>query len=162
MSNDKDALVPANRDEEGPSTSAGDGDAPSAEMLEGLILRAERTISSYESPIPPPHVLEAYNQVVPGAAERLLSEAEAQGRHRRELEQMVIRGDDRRADLGLRYSFIIGVGLIVLTAFLTVMGEPAWGVALILFAIGAVTAVYVGARIDRRRQLREKSDNWSD
>jgi uncharacterized membrane protein len=51
--------------------------------------RGERRIvaASFQGPLPPPAMLQAYENIVPGAAARILAMAETQASHRRELEK---------------------------------------------------------------------------
>jgi uncharacterized membrane protein len=54
------------------------------------MLRVQAMMQSFSGPLPPPEALERYNQVLPGAAERIISMAESQHAHRQELEKKVI------------------------------------------------------------------------
>ena len=45
-------------------------------------------LTRHEGPLPPPADLAAYEQVVPGLAERLVKAAESQTRHRHRIEKM--------------------------------------------------------------------------
>ena len=65
----------------------------------------------YSGPIPPPDVLAQYNNVVPGADERILKMAEEQSNHRQYLEKAVISSDITQARWG------VICGLIVALAF---------------------------------------------
>ena len=66
-----------------------------------------RTVSqSYSGPVPPPAVLREYDQIVPGAAARILAQAEAQTQHRIKLEDKVTTSDICRSYWGL------GIGAI--------------------------------------------------
>lgn len=40
-------------------------------------------VEAFSGPLPPPEVLRGYNDVLPGAAERIFTMAEAQAEHRR-------------------------------------------------------------------------------
>jgi uncharacterized membrane protein len=55
----------------------------------------------YSGPLPPPAVLQRYDQVVPGAAERILRMAEGQSKHRQALESVVVRSGSRDSLPGL-------------------------------------------------------------
>jgi len=58
---------------------------------------------SFSGPLPPPVVLKQYDEIVPGAAERILSMAESQSQHRQQLERSVIESDIKNSRLGLHY-----------------------------------------------------------
>src|SRR3989338_3375865 len=51
----------------------------------------------FSGPLPPPEVLRQFDQVVPGAAERIIKMAEQQFAHRTELEKKVIDSDIRQS-----------------------------------------------------------------
>ena len=44
----------------------------------------------FSGPLPPPDVLEKYNQVAPEAANRIIAMAEQETGHRRDMERMII------------------------------------------------------------------------
>jgi len=69
--------------------------------------------SFFQGPLPPPETLEKYNLIVPGAAERILAMAEAQARHRQQLELKVVDSDIRNARTGLHYGLVIGLVSII-------------------------------------------------
>jgi len=54
--------------------------APSAVLGHQLV--AQVTQETYQGPIPPPSLLQEYDAVVPGSAERILAMAERQSAHR--------------------------------------------------------------------------------
>ena len=56
---------------------------------------------SFSGPIPAPHVLGLYNEVLPGSAERLLAAFESQQSHRQSLETKVVDSGIKRAWYGL-------------------------------------------------------------
>jgi uncharacterized membrane protein len=60
------------------------------------------------SAIPPPEVLEKYNSIIPGLAERIVSHAEKQSLHRTALEKKLLISNIRKSYLGLVFGFLIG------------------------------------------------------
>lgn len=72
------------------------------EYIEHKLLRLTETFSG---PLPPPQILAGYESVIPGAADRILSMAEEQGRHRRKLEEKLqdaeIKLESRNSLVGL-------------------------------------------------------------
>ena len=78
---------------------------------------AERT-EKFEGPLPSPEILEKYNVIVPGAAERILKMAEDQAslRQNHELEVTLHRRKSERKSIGSRSFFRVlarGVGSII-------------------------------------------------
>ena len=67
----------------------------------------------YCGPIPPPDLLHHYNQIIPGAAERILQMAEAEATHRHEIERGVLAAQQeaesnryRETSMGQRYAIM--------------------------------------------------------
>ncbi len=49
--------------------------------------QTEIIAAGWSGPLPPPAVLDEFNRIVPGCAERIFAQFEAEGAHRRELER---------------------------------------------------------------------------
>lgn len=107
----------------------------------------ERT---YVGPLPEPTDLKAYDLVVPGAAERILTQFEEQGRHRRELERSVVGGSERRGNVGQWLAFVLLLAGIAGGCVVAAVGEAKAGgvIAAAAFACGALTYL-IGGRVKR-------------
>lgn len=94
---------------EGEASEKDDGhaDAPTNLIPEIISSLDEQTQSHrilsafYSGPIPLPGLLKGYDDIVPGAAKQILSNAMDQAQHRRRLESLTIEGNERRSDGGL-------------------------------------------------------------
>ncbi|MCG2809752.1 MAG: DUF2335 domain-containing protein [Candidatus Portnoybacteria bacterium] len=115
----------------------------------------ERATAHFSSgPLPPPAILEQYNQVVPGAAERILAMAESQSNHRRKIESMVIESDIKNSRLGLVFGLIIGLAGILATVTIAIFGHPVLSGVIGFSTLSSLVGVFVyGSR--ERRQERE-------
>jgi len=69
--------------------------------------------ASFSGPIPPPTVLEGYDRIIPGAAERILVMAEADAKHQQEIELAALEAADREVRRGQIFGFTIGVLALV-------------------------------------------------
>jgi len=58
--------------------------------------------------IPSPEILERYNSIIPGLAERIVAHAEKQSLHRTALERKLLISNIRKSYLGLVLGFLIG------------------------------------------------------
>lgn len=67
--------------------------APTAQQQ--LIARLGVQIERFSGPLPPPEVLEKYNAIEPGSANRIIRMAESQAQHRQSLERTVIESRTR-------------------------------------------------------------------
>ncbi|MEG0783639.1 DUF2335 domain-containing protein [Carnobacterium sp.] len=78
-----------------------------------LQLQMQTTRMHYKGPMPPPEILRGYDDVVPGAADRIIVMTETQQKHRIELEKLVVSSNAKDAHLGVIFAFILG--LIIIT-----------------------------------------------
>lgn len=115
-------------------------------------------MTAYKGPIPPPEVLEGYERIVPGSAKRIIDNALKQSEHRRALEQIVIKGDNRRADWGLYIGAAIASMMILCGSGLVALGFPGSGTAVATVSVVGLTSVFVYGSISRRREREHKSE----
>ena len=100
-------------------------------------------------PLPPPEVLKRYEEVIPGAANRILEMAENQSKHRMQLEK----NDSRRSFFGLAAGFLLSLGIIGGAIYLIVRGEAWAAVSLIGINVAALAGVFVyGSRTLRNHE----------
>ncbi len=64
----------------------------------------------FSGPLPPARELQAYEQVVPGSADRIIKMEEDEASHRRAQEQRLIKSSCGDSRLGLWLGFFIGMG----------------------------------------------------
>jgi uncharacterized membrane protein len=113
--------------------------------------------SSYSGPLPPPEILREFDQVVPGAAERIMRMAEKQQDHRIRLESKVITSDTYRSWAGLGLAGFLGFIIVGCGSYLIFQGHDTAGATIITSTlIGLVTTFVHGTR--SRRQERETKD----
>lgn len=110
-------------------------------LPERVSLVHQHTQVSYSGPLPPPATMQGYEDVVPGAAERILAMAEKQLDHRMHLEKVVIEGGSKRADKGI-YAAVIVEGMFLATScYLAHLGLTAAA----LEVVGGSAVALVGA-----------------
>jgi len=115
---------------------------------------------TFQGPIPPPEILRQYNDIIPDGADRILKMAEAQSAHRIELEAIVIKGDDRRADRGLTTGFTVCVLVLVLSFIIVMYGHDAAGTVLGTLDIASLVGIFVyGRRVKKKELERRDSKN---
>jgi uncharacterized membrane protein len=110
----------------------------------------------HQGPLPPPAVLKHYDDVVPGAAERILTMAENQAQHRQELEARIIRTDTLKSLLGMMFGFVIalvGFGGGLYAAF---AGQPFWGGAVSIGTLASVVIAFIYGTRAREREMQRR------
>ena len=114
----------------------------------------QRTSVEFSGPLPPPEVLEKFDRIVPGAAERIIRMAEQQSEHRHRLESKVIGANTRDSLLGLIFGFLVSMGFLS-AACLAFYTGYAWQ-ATVLAAIdlvGLASAFIYGTHSRRHERL---------
>ena len=121
-------------------------------------LRQSVTITrTWHGPMPDPESLALYEQVVPGAAERLLTVFEEQVSHRHRMESQ----DSGRRSWGLAAAFIIVILILAAGVGLIYLGHGWAGAAVIGINIVGLAAVFITGGI-RLRAASAQSDNSDD
>lgn len=115
----------------------------------------------YSGPLPPPSILEKYDQVISNGAERIMVMAEEQSKHRRELEKKALDTDSRNSLLGVIFAFILGLTTIIVGGIAVLKGYS-WPGTIIGSAglVGLVSAFIYGTR-ERRKERENKAKKVS-
>lgn len=89
--------------------------------IRSLITNIETT--AYQGPLPPPIYLDAYNKVLPGAADRIIAMAEKQLNERTQKEMLALKLPYQLASRGQILGFLLAFACLVLTGFLAFTGH---------------------------------------
>ncbi|MEJ2763521.1 DUF2335 domain-containing protein [Photobacterium sp. MCCC 1A19761] len=87
----------------------------------------QRVAQHYSGPIPPPKMLNEYESVHPGFAERIVSMAEKEQEHRHTVEKESVRGAITKDSRGQHYALIVSLVMIVACTFLISIGHEVAG-----------------------------------
>jgi uncharacterized membrane protein len=126
----------------------------------GVFLRLVQH-SEYSGPLPLAAELEAYEKVVPGSAERIVTWAEEEGKHRRALEQMIVRSGAKNSSRGAIFAFVIAVLVIATGAAIILTGQAVYGFVLVIAALTSLIGVFAIGRRSAARQLARTEDDGS-
>ena len=100
----------------------------------GQLLRQE---TRFQGPLPPPEAFAAYERVLHGAADRILTMAENQAGHRQTLERRAVTGDVIKAMMGTVLAYITFAGAMAGAVYLLANDKPLYGLAALVAALGA-------------------------
>ncbi|HZW94289.1 MAG TPA: DUF2335 domain-containing protein [Candidatus Eremiobacteraceae bacterium] len=114
--------------------------------------------ASFSGPLPPPDALERYNQILPGAAERIIAMAENQHTHRQGLEKHVIHSNVAAQRLGTILGFIVAMTVVIGGMFLVHEGKSGEGLAAILTALASLVGVFLYSKHEQQKELAKKTD----
>lgn len=97
----------------------------------------------HAGPLPPPKQLSEYEEICPGAAERIIQMAESQITHRQELEKLAANTNARNSLLGICCGFIIGMSCIIGGIIVALHGLSLVGFGSLLAGLASLVAVFV-------------------
>jgi len=102
----------------------------------------------YQGPIPPPIMMQAFEQILPGSADRILSMAEKQQKHRISMESSDMTAKNILSIAGLIMGFVGLIAMIYAGYRLAIDGYPALA-SIILGSIIVVTSIFVLRKIPK-------------
>lgn len=101
---------------------------------------------TYSGPIPPPRILQEFNLVIPDAAEKILSMAEENGRHQREMERLALTSAVDTVKRGQNYGLIIGLSALATSGYALWLGYESAAMTIGGFTIVGLVTVFVTGR----------------
>jgi uncharacterized membrane protein len=132
----------------------GDGGLPPQHQTSSLLVSQS---AQFSGPIPPPAVLEKYNEIIPNGAERIMAMAENQSAHREWLEKRVIDGDVASRTRGSWFAFILSLVAIVGGVYLIAQGKSASGLTTIIASLASLAAVFFYSKHEQSKERIAKS-----
>lgn len=118
------------------------------------------TAANFSSPYPPPEVLAAYDDAVPGLSKQIIKQVELESQHRREVEkhrQEAAIADRKAARVerqrGQYLGFLIGVAGLTASVLIAYFGHPgAAGTVGVTTVISLVSVFVIGRRSAEQKQ----------
>jgi len=107
-------------------------------------------------PLPSPDVLAHYDQIVPGAAERIIALLEKQVEHRQELERIVIKSDTSDSKLGLVLGACVSCFAIVGGVLCAIYGYTTTGIIIAGIPVPTLAAVFVYGSRQRKNEREQR------
>jgi len=120
------------------------------------IVRAELQSTSFSGPLPPPEMLREYDQIYPGAAEKIIQMAESQLHHRQSLERQVIEAEIRQAARGQWIAGAIALAGLLAATLVGVFGSPVVGGAIAAMDVVGLAAVFIYGSHQKRAEREER------
>ena len=112
-------------------------------------------VQHYQGPVPPPQILRELNELVPGCAATILSDAHDQTQHRIETERRIVGHDIARSWAGLGAGVLVGLSALGVALYLASTGHAAEATAVAQWDVVGLASVFVvgaGVRFWERRQ----------
>ena len=128
---------------------------------------AEVIQSEFSGPIPPPNIIRGYEEVLPGAADRIIAMAEKQSAHRQAMETKIIETESRDGFLGMVFAFSLSLLCIVAAVIIVYLvpkeGGAFAGSLLGVTGIGSIIVTFINStRSNRTRSKDDKEHETKD
>jgi uncharacterized membrane protein len=104
------------------------------------------TIAQFEGPLPHPQVLAEYDRVSHGAADRILTMAENEAKHRHNMEERALKAQIWEIRLGQIFGFSIGIFTIAAGAFCAIRGAQIAGSIIGGGGVIGLVSVFIAGR----------------
>jgi uncharacterized membrane protein len=111
------------------------------------------TQHTYSGIIPDADSLAKYEKACPGAADRIITMAEEQLRHRHELEKLVTESSVNDGRRGVVFAFILGFTTIICGTAIAILGHNITGTIFGGVGLASIIGTFIyGTRLGRRQQ----------
>lgn len=134
--------------------------SPEERREAATIMQAAIQISRFTGPLPPPEELAKYEQILAGAADRIIRMAEQQSKHRQSLEAVVIGGNATTQKWGLACAFAIAMSAIWGGIWISLKGMSGAGLTAIIVALVSLVGVFVYGKSGQKKELARKSGEF--
>ncbi|KPD31551.1 hypothetical protein AN926_06020 [Thermus scotoductus] len=112
----------------------------------------------WRGPLPPPEVLEGYDQVVPGAARGIFDQFEKQSEHRRRLEERLLTHLERRDHKALNIVLVIALASVLGSIWLIFTGKSVEGLLTFGSTLTSLLVSYIQGSQQSAKERREKRE----
>ena len=126
------------------------------EMFPDAVEYAETTY--FAGPLPAPQTLYEYDQILPGAADRIIGMAEREAQHRHTLEREVLKIQGRNSTFGIFAGLLVGLAAILGGVYCVAQGADLAGAGVALTGLAALVGVFITQRQSEKREVAEKSE----
>lgn len=125
---------------------------------ESRSLQGVRTEAAFfAGPLPPPEIFRQYESILSGSADRILTMAEQQSRHRQDLESRALDSNAYTAKWGQRFAFVLGVSGIIGAVVLVALGRTWPGMVIFFADFFGLAGLFLWAEAQGRKELRRKA-----
>ena len=133
-----------------------------AESSENEVQTSQGVSLQYSGPIPPPSILEGYERLLPGAADRILSMAEKEQQHRHQLEKDESVDNRLTVKRGAIFAFIITLSVVACGTYVIAIGKSGAGIAVILGALASLVSAFITGRTPKKSKISKKINRQAE
>lgn len=121
-----------------------------------MTVRAEASLS-YNSPLPPPEILEGYGRTQADAPDRILAMAERQEAHRQQMEKVVVEAGAANASKAMNIAAYIATLFVGASVYMVHEHYAVYGIVTLGSTLAALAGVNLYGRAAQRQERTEKA-----
>lgn len=121
---------------------------------------------SFQGPLPHPAILKQFDDVCPGAAEKIIKMAQDQAAHRQgierlraENEQKFIEQANRRETQRIWLACALALGVLAVASLFVIFGQSVLGFAVVVGEIGGLMLAFIYGKTFLKKQADGKSES---
>ena len=148
------------RSMEGAGAAHGDGDGDDTAPADGVVESVPAdpgvrttTVVRWEAPLPPPALLEQYDQAVPGLASQLARQVQIAADHLQELDRAALKASIEYSTRGQWMGFVVVMAILGIAALATVIGAH-WVAGIAMSVVAGAAAVFVLGTLRKKGEKR--------
>ena len=129
----------------------------------GISLVRQTISQGYSGPLPPPKMLNDYELVTPGFAERIVTMAEKEQNHRHSLENTAVNGAITKDKRSQRYALFCIIFLSLLCGLLIYLGHEIAGTVFGGVTLVSIAALFItGKKDNKKNNIEEEQGENTD
>jgi uncharacterized membrane protein len=128
-----------------------------ATSTESKVMAALEELTFSSLSVIPPKIFKENEEILPGLGQRIMDEAQRRGRHREQMEKLVIEEGFKRSKEGLRWGGSIALTILLITLVLALTGYDVVAASLGLGDLALLVGVFVYGTSSQKRERFEKA-----
>ncbi|MCM1065238.1 MAG: DUF2335 domain-containing protein [Eubacterium sp.] len=110
----------------------------------------------FHGPIPSPDIMSGYEDIMPGATDRIIAMAEKQSGHRQSMEAIQVRAESRDSLLGVIFAFMLGMGCLAACVIMVInVPNAAGAICGSVLGVTGISAIITAFLQNTRKQNKE-------
>lgn len=107
--------------------------------------------------MPDSEELRAYDEIVPGMAQKLLDQALQQSAHRQKLETRVVNHSIIKSYMGQVFAFALGMFTVWRSTEVILQGHPLAGFGGVLLGLGSLLTAFLVGKSEQSKEIQRRS-----
>lgn len=130
-----------------PTNSENSGDQLQEKSKGSVRVTTHQVTEHFSGPLPHPDIMEHYERIVPGSADRIIRKFESQTEHRQRMENRFVWAETIRSVGGLIGGFVIAITTIAGGLYMALHDHPFLGGSLSFVGLTVLVGAFLGNKL---------------